>query len=262
MADRAWIEPLARTGFAVKGVVYLLLGWLAVQVALGLGGRLTSIQGAMASVISQPFGRVLIAAIAAGLAMYAGWRFLEAFADANRLGTDRGALAERALSAVSGAVYAVLAFDAGRMASAGGAASGSEVPRTLLASPLAPWLLVLVALGLIAYGVMQMRKAFSRKLSDNLNVHQVSREAGALVVRISRIGIAARAILLVTMGVLLFRGWRAPAAAATQTDAGESLRLLSALPSGRWLMAFVAAGLMAYGVFQLVHARYRRITPP
>jgi hypothetical protein len=258
----AVVEPLARTGFAVKGVVYLLLGLLVLLAGLGAGGRVTDATGALTTLLGKPFGRATIGAMAVGLALYAGWRFLEAFADANRVGRDGAALADRTGWAISGAIYAMLALDAGRLAFRWRSGADFDMPRTIVGSPLAPWLVTIIALVIIGYAVKEIRRALSRRFSERLNLGRLSAEAGPIVVGISRAGIVARAVVMVLLGVVLLRARTNPARAASDTDMSDSLRLLAALPTGPWLLALMAVGLMAYGVYQLVHARYRRIAPP
>jgi hypothetical protein len=258
----AIVEPLARAGFAVKGIVYLLLGTLALMAALGAGGRLTDAEGVLTGLLARPFGRLAVGVLAIGLALYAAWRYLEAFADANRVGRDRGGLADRAGWAISGTVYGLLALDAGRLAFRWSAGSGVDVPTTVVASPLAPWIVTLIAAVLIVYAVKEARRALSSRFSERLNLRQLSREGGPIVVGISRAGILARAAVLASLGIVLLRGRANPARAASQTDMGDSLQLVAALPAGPWLLGLMAAGLVAYGIYQLVHARYRRIAPP
>ena len=259
---REWIVILARVGFAVKGLLYLLLGGLALQFALGNGGRLTDPHGAVTALLATPYGQPLVISLATGLALYAAWRFLEAFADANNKGTGAAAVASRAVYALSGLVYGVLAVDAAILAYAGRQSSTAELPPTITGSALARWMALLIALGLVGYGLMQLRRALSRRLSDQLSQALVEHRIGQWPVRISRVGIAGRAIVLLLMGVVLGQRAVTSVDAAARTDTGDSLRLIAALPTGQWLLAAVAAGLMAYGVFQLVQARYRRITPP
>lgn len=261
---REWVERLARVGFAAKGVVYLVLGGLALRFALGEGGRLTDPHGAVAGLLATPYGRPLVGTLAAGLALYAGWRFLEAFADTNRKGSDRKALLARAKSGISGAVYGILAVDAAILVfgSRGGSSSPADLPSTLVGGTLAQWAALLVAAALIGYGAVQFRHALATRLGDQLSAGRVERHAGRWVVLISRIGLGGRAIVLAAMGVTLGRRALASASAAAATDTGDSLRLIGALPTGEWLLVGVAAGLIAYGIFQLVHARYRRITAP
>jgi hypothetical protein len=244
--------------------VYLLLGGLALRFAIGDGGGITDAHGAVTNLLREPYGRLLIGALAAGLALYAAWRALEAFADANGKGTSPAGLGARAGYAVSAAVYGTLAIDAARLALAAGAAGGgsrSAVPPMLVESLIGEWAIVAAGVALITYGAFQVRRAFTRELSDRLSLERVSARAGDIVVQLSRFGVGARAIVLAVMGVILIRRVESlQAAADTGTD--ESLRLLAALPTGRWILGCIAAGLMAYGLYQFVQARYRMITPP
>lgn len=262
--DRTWIEPLARAGFAAKGIVYLMLGGLALKFSLGEGGRITDANGAIVGLLREPYGVMLVGLLAAGLALYAGWRFLEAFADANRRGRDRHALAARATYALSGVVYGALATDAARLALSrpGGGGSGADmIPRTLVASPLSRWLVIAIALAVIGYGALQLWKAFRKSLSTRLNLRRVEGGAGGLLVTVCRIGVAARGVALGVLGVVLLRR-AATVTGAARAGTDDSLQLIAALPTGSWLLAMLAAGLMAYGVFQFVQARYRAISAP
>lgn len=261
---RRWIETLARVGFAVKGLLYLVLGGLALRFALGDGGRLTDAHGAIATLLRTEYGRPLVGSVAVGLAFYAVWRFIEAFADANGKGTGAGGIASRAVYALSGCIYGLLAVDGMILSLAVGAngSGGAELPPTLLGSELAHWGAILVGLGLGGYGIAQLGRSLSSTLSDRLSLRRVERSAGPWPIRISRVGIAGRAVVLVLMGVVLVRRAATSTDAAAQTNSGDSLRLLAALPAGDWLLMLVAAGVIAYGVFQLVQARYRVITPP
>jgi hypothetical protein len=254
----AIVVPLARLGFAVKGAVYLILGLLALLAGLGeRGGRLTDTHGAIATVLRQPFGRAVVAVLALGLALYSMWRFLEAFADANRVGTRTSAMAARHGWAFSGLGYGLLALDTGRLALRWQSGGGTHAPRTLTGSPLAPWLVTVIGIGIIVYAAKEIRRAFAPRFSERLNIGRVAREGGQLVGGISRAGIAARAVVMAALGVVLLRA--RSAAAAANSDVSDSLRLVAALPSGTWGLTLVAAGLMAYGVYMVVHAKYRHI---
>ena len=257
----AFVEPLARVGFAVKGAVYLILGLLALLAGLGeRRGRITDTHGAIATVLGQPYGRIVVGVLAFGLLLYSAWRFLEAFADANRVGTRASAMATRFGWAFSGLGYGLLALDAGGLALRWQSGGGTHAPRTLTASPLAPWLVTLVGIGMIVYAAKEFRRAFAPRFSERLNIGRLAREGGKLVVGISRAGIAARAVVMAALGVVLLRA--RSAAAAAGSDMADSLRLVAALPSGAWGLTLIAAGLMAYGVYMVVHARYREITAP
>ena len=255
------VEPLARLGFAVKGAVYLILGLLALLASLGeRGGRITDTHGAIAAVLGQPYGRIGVGVLAFGLFLYSTWRFLEAFADANRVGTRTPAMARRTGWAASGIGYGLLALDAGRLALQWRSGGGTRPPATIIGSPLAPWLVTAVGVGIIVYAVMEIRRALAPRFSERLNIGRVAREAGQLVIGISRAGIVARAVVMAALGIVLLRA--RSAAAAANSDMADSLRLVAALPSGTWGLTLVAAGLMAYGVYMIVHAKYRHIAAP
>ena len=113
---------------------------------------------------------------------------------------------------------------------------------------------------MLIYAAKELGRAFAPNFSEQLNIGRVAREGGELVVGISRAGIAARAVVIAALGVALLRA--RSAAAAVHTDMADSLRLVAALPSGAWGLMMVAAGLMAYGVYMVVHAKYRHISPP
>jgi hypothetical protein len=261
-AAPALVESLARVGFAVKGIIYLTLGLLALLAGLGQDGRVTDAHGALQTLLARPFGTAIVAALAVGLALYAGWRLLEAFADANRVGAGRRGLGKRAGWALSGALYGMLAVDAASLALRWRSNSDLAVPATITGSRLAPWLIMVIAFVMIGYAALEIRRALAPRFSERLDVGRLSREAGELVVQISRAGIIARAIVMASLAVVLLRARTTPGRAAAGTDMADSLRLVAALPSGDWALTLVAAGLMAYGIYQLVHARYRRITPP
>jgi Domain of Unknown Function (DUF1206) len=258
-----WLESLARAGFAAKGIVYLILGTLVTQAAFGTGGRITDMRGALRTILREPYGRPLIGVLAAGLVGYALWRFLEAFADANRKGTKPKALGVRAGYAVSGLVYGSLAIYAWRLAlHAPERGSGGTALDGWIDASVAGWLVPLAALGLIGYAIQQFASAWRGKLDSSVSAGEAAREAGGWVIAVSRFGIAARACVFVGIGVLLLTSRARSASAAAATDTTDSLRWLSDLPNGDWVLAAVALGLGAYGVYQLVHARYRRIVAP
>ena len=253
---------LARAGFVAKGVVYLLLGGFALAFLAGDGMEITDAQGALARLLTETHGRFAIGALAAGLSLYTAWRLLEALADANGKGASASGLGTRAAYGISAIVYGALALDAWRLAlRRPGGGAGQEVPTFLLDAVPGSWSVTVVAAIFMVYGALQVRRALSRTLSGQLNIRRVSARAGEVVVRVSRFGIGARGVVLAVTGlVMLRRAESLQGVARTGTD--ESLRFLTTLPTGDWLLAGIAGGLMAYGVFQFVQARYRMMTPP
>lgn len=261
-ASRA-LELLARAGFLVKGVVYMVVGALALQVAAHLGGRVTGTRGAFMAVLAQPFGRTLLLVVAVGLLGYALWRLLQGFLDADGLGHGWRGLALRASFVTIGVVHAALGLQAFRVYRGLSAASGlSEraAATEAFAWPLGDWLVVLAGLGLIGFAAQQFYAAMTGRLARDLDVAEMRREAGEWAVALSRSGVAARAVVFALLGwSIVVAGWFRDASEVGTT--ASSLRILAAQPGGvgRWLLGATAAGLVAYGFYQIIHARYLHI---
>ena len=125
-AARPWIERFARYGYAAKGVVYVLIGSLAALGAFKGGGGPTDSRGALRQIVGQPYGRVMLGVIAAGLAGYALWRVTQALRDTEDKGTNWKGLAVRTGYACIGVVYAGLSFSAVRIILGHDAGQGSD----------------------------------------------------------------------------------------------------------------------------------------
>lgn len=254
------IEILARSGFVAKGVVYLLLGYLGLRAAVG-SSAVGSTHGALLGILQAPYGRLLLGTLAAGLAWYSIWRFIEAFGDANRKGTEPKGLGARGIYLVSGLIYAALALDAAAIVLRWDNDSGQlrSFVAPLLTGPFA----VAAGVGVAVYGLHQLWKAIRGRLSKQLKEGEARRDLGRGAIIVSRIGLGGRGFAFVMVGSwLATHPASGPAVASTSDGAAGSLRLLSRLPQGDAFLLVAAAGLMAYGAYQLVQSRYRRIVMP
>lgn len=260
----SWVERLARFGYAAKGVVYGIVGLLAAQAAFGPGGKTTDTQGALQTIVNQPFGKVLLGAVAIGLLGYVLWRFVQAIKDPEHKGTDAKGLAQRLGFAINGLIYASLAFSAVRIVLGSGSGSNSNSTQDwtarLLAQPFGQWLVGTIGAFVIGLGFYQFYQAYSTKFRKELNLTQLSDTGQKWVIGISRFGLAARGIVFCIIGFFLIQ-------AARQSDPsevrglGEALQVLAQQPYGPWLLGIVAVGLVAYGIYMVIQARYRRIDP-
>jgi hypothetical protein len=259
-----WVEKLARLGYAAKGVVYLIIGGIAARAAFGSGERVQGSQGALRTILEQPFGKFLLALVALGLAGYALWRFVQAGLDPEHGGrTDGGGAAKRVGYAISGAIHTGLALAAARMVMGRGGGGGDRTAdwtATLMRQPAGRWLVAAVGLGIAGYGAYALYRAYAVKLDKRLDLSRMSPAARTWAVRSGRAGIAARGVVFAMMGFFLLR-------AALRSNPGEArgldgaLRALQQQSYGPWLLGLVALGLVGYGIYQLVEARYRRIQP-
>ncbi|HEX8667699.1 MAG TPA: DUF1206 domain-containing protein [Allosphingosinicella sp.] len=250
MASPRSFEAMTRIGFAARGVMYMLIGLLALK-----SGRTEDGAGAM-EMLGSGFGRVALAAMAVGFLCYGLWRLSEAALDTQRLGRDVKGVAVRASGAVSGLVHLSLAWIAVRLAMGNGGGGGGTRAKAAEAMALpGGWLLLAAAaLGIGVAGAFQLVRAARGDFTKHLDGEAAGR---AWVVWLGRAGYAARGIIFLLMAWFFARAaWTAHA-----REAGGIGEALDSLPAS--LRTAVAAGLLLFGVFSLVEARHRRIaTPP
>lgn len=260
---RKGIRVLARAGYAAKGIVYIVIGWLAARAAAGYGGKTTDTSGAVRVIGDGPAGTLVLLVIGIGLLGYMLWRLVSAFTDAERRGDDASSLAVRAGQVFRGLAYGALGVRALKEISSvtGDPGSGEQArdwTARLLALPYGKFLVMAVGLGIIGYALYQLYRAFSDKVKKNLDLADAGPTQATWIVRLGRFGIAARAVVFAMIGVFLLR-------AANSYDPekaggiGQSLAALATAPYGRIVLGTVALGLAAYGAYQIATARYRFI---
>ena len=258
---RPWWRRLVRVGYAAKGVIYLLIGAFALQLALGDGGRLTDSSGVLDYITRLPFGTPLLGLIGAGLIAYALWQITDAFAGPTRAEGAKGT-AVRVFTAMRGGIYGVLGWKALQLAmgNGGGSRSGGTegMAQDALALPFGDWMLVIAGLGLAAYGVHQGWKAWQGRLDHDMDWQHLRREGLGWVGRVGQAGMGGRAVVFAIMGVMLARAG-SDRDASDAAGTAEALGTLLTQPFGAWLLALTAIGLVCYGVWQLLHARYARL---
>ncbi|MDY7231059.1 DUF1206 domain-containing protein [Hyalangium rubrum] len=262
-ARGGWVERCARLGYGAKGVVYAIIGTLALRLALGQGGRTTDSHGAVESVAHQPFGRFLLALLAVGLVGFVVWRWVQAFLDPEHVGTRGKALVKRVAYFAGGALYAGLALTAAQRALGGAPREGTSTrgwTARLLEQPLGQVLVALVGLVVIGYAVKEFHKAFTANFRRKLDLQRLAPNRAHTAVQLCRFGLAARGGVFLLIGAFFIR-------AALQADPGEAkglgeaLAILARQPHGVVLLGITAAGLVAYALYLFIEARYRRIAP-
>ena len=252
------IKALARLGFAAIGVVYLLMGTLALLAALGQRqGARADQKEAVQRLQEVPGGGVLLGLIAVGLLGYIGWRFTQALRDTEGKGSGAKGLGTRLWFAASGLFYSGLALYAGRLALQGRAEKGSDAPQSLTATvlgwPGGDWLILAAGVVVIGIGLFQGYRAFSGRFKSDVNASSLSATQQQLVYRAAQVGITARGIVVALIGYFLVQaGQQSRAGAVGSTD--EAFDLLAAM--GPAALGAVAAGLVAYGLYMLVQAKY------
>lgn len=259
---KPWVVRLGRFGIAAKGLVYVIMGVLAIQVAIGMGGSTGDTQNAL-RFLGENVGWLLLVVIVVGLAGYALWRVVQAALDTEGKGTDAKGLLTRGWFVVIGAGYAGLALVALRLVLGMGGESGDDSARDwtawLLAFPLGQGLVGIVAAVVVGTGLNELYRACTADFCDELKLGELSGDQATWVTRLGRLGHAARGVVFGIVGSFLFvAAWWSDSEEAG--GIGNALDTLAKQPFGPWLLGIVAIGLVAYGLFMLVEARFRRMT--
>lgn len=252
---------LARAGFVARGLIYLIIGVLAIKLAAGAGGEATNQQGALKTIAQQPFGKVLLILVAVGLAGYALWRIVHGLLGHGPEDSDSSS--ERVAAFASGIVYAGLCAVAveillGSGSSSGSSGNTSKTTAGVLGWPGGTWLVGVGGAVLIGVGLYQGYRGISKDFLKDSKTEQMSRRVRRWIERIGSVGHLARMVILALVGVFLIK-------AAIDYNPNQAVGLDGALAKlahnsyGPLLLGVVAAGLIAFGVYSLTDVRYRRI---
>jgi len=245
LAGESKFQTWTRVGFAARGLLYIVIALLV----LGTG-RTEDLTGAL-EYLNQGLGRLLLVVLAAGLGTYGLWRLADAAFGIENPGSDGKTLRKRGVAGVIGAIYLYLAYKAARILLNGdaGESSAQQQADTVLDLPGGQWVLAFAALVLAVAGAYQLRKAYEGSFLRHLEA-----PAQTPVVKwLGRIGYASRGVIFLAVAWLIARA----AIDEQSTEAGGMEKVLDLL-SGPLLYA-VAAGLMLFGLFSIIEARFRRI---
>ncbi|WP_110714434.1 DUF1206 domain-containing protein [Salinicola acroporae] len=262
---RDGLRHTASAGYIAKGMIYLTIGWLALLTAIGLGGSESGASDVIRKIALWPFGRALLALLGLGLIAYVLWRLGQAIWDTERKGNDWRGWAQRLGFAVSGGLYATLAWQCATLvfqslaqSQGGGTSQNTE---RVLGVPGGRWLLVALGVVFVGVGIHQMVRAWRRSYRKNWHLDSRPNPPLPLLEAIARLGLAARGVTFVLIGSLIaLAAWR-----LSPSDAqglGAALNLLAHQPFGDWLLGAAAVGLMAYGGYCFINAGYRRVRHP
>lgn len=267
-AQRAATSPavvaLARLGYAVKGILYIVIGVLAILLAVGHGGKATDQRGAIGAIASLPFGRFILIVMVIGLFGFGLWSIFQGILDTDGQGTKAKGIIARIGYAAVGVAYIILGYGALRVVTGTGGAGKSTTSSTqdwtalLLKQPAGQALVVIVGLIVLAIALYLYIRAYKAQFQARLNLGRLRRASRRAIVGLGRFGYAALGVVFTIIGIFLI-------VAALQHNAHKAVGLDGALrnlihqPFGPVLLAIVALGLIAYGLYSFAEARYRRI---
>jgi len=241
------LDHLVRVGLVAYGIVHLMLGWLAVQLAVGTSNENASTKGALTQLARQPFGTVLVWGIAVGLFLLVLWRLVEAaFGHREEEGTDR--LRKRLVSLLKAGVYAALAVSAAKVASGSGSSGGSKgMTAKVLAWP--------VGLAVIGYGAGVAWRGWTEKFAEHLDTEGRLGNSGAAYLVLGKAGYLAKGVsLAIVGGLFVLAGVEHRASESGGLD--QALEKVLQQPFGPVLIIAIGLGLACYGVFCFARARH------
>ena len=270
-ASGIWLRAGSRLGLACRGTVYLLVGYLAFRLALATHGRAgepASSAGAVQAAVAPAWGRIPLVLLVAGLAAYALTQLLEAvFRPAHATGTV-GRWRQRAVSSWGFLLYSVfclstarlLAGNRGTQTARSEQRQGAGVTADLLRTGWGQALLVLAGILVVAGGLEAGRRAVRLNFRERFTAEHMSPALAMVTRALGAFGSVARAVVFVLTGAFLIK-----AAVLSRADQAKGLdavfRSVAGSHYGSWLLALLAAGLFCYGLYCLVEARYRDLTP-
>lgn len=259
------IEWAARVGYGALGFVYLSAGGLTFLAAIDRIRDAAGSREATFWLAEQPLGRLWLVLLGLGLLAFVQWCVLQAVFDADHEGTSWKGLMKRASQGANGLFHGILAVTVFRLLgqesvdpAAVERAEAKDKAAMVLDLPFGDWLLIAIGLGIVAVGVGNVVNGLRADFTDKLSC---SEEVCRRLSPLAKAGNVARGVSLIPLGAFVaLGGWHSRAGEVRSF--GAALDGLEAQPGGPWIVAFTALGLMAFGTFSFIEARFRRIRPP
>jgi len=260
-ANSHYVDWLARAGLTARGIIYALIGILAIEIAFGNSGHRADQSGAVRVVASTPVGTLLLWLLVGGFIGMALWRLSEALYGAP--GPDGRKVGARLIAGFKAVLYGFIAFGIMKYALGLGAPKSSDqqtvdLTSTAMREPGGRIIVGIVGVALIGAGAFLAWRAFVRKFVEEIKTGEMSRPTRRAVVALGWVGGIARGVVFSAAGLfLLIAAVTARAHQAKGIDA--TLRAFSKTPAGPWLLVVVALGLVIFGLYSLAEARWRRL---
>jgi hypothetical protein len=254
------MERLARLGYGVKGLIYITMGLLAIQGALGKGKTPADQLGAIRTFSKLPFAQALLWIVLIGLISYALWGIIRAIMDPFHKGTDTKGLIARGGYLISAATYASFVLPTYQLISGARSSSGgnqTHLISQIMSLPMGRIIVGVIGVAAIGAGLYQIYMGLKSKFEKQFKTYALNAEQYRTAIQIGRFGTIARGIVFAIVGFFIFL-------AAYYSNPGRAqgvdgaLNYLAKQPYGLWLMGIVAAGLIAFGIYSLMTAAWFR----
>jgi hypothetical protein len=257
-SGREGLQVLAAIGLVARGLVYAVVGILAFKVAIGAGGKTTSQQGALKTIAKEPFGEVLLIALAIGLGAYAIWRVIDGIAGSRP--DDDGALQRRVSAFGSAIAYGALCVTAVKVLAGAHASNGSPKPAAagVLGWPGGPVIVAIAGLVVIGIGVYQGYKGIARKFLEESRTERMGQSTEAAFTALGVVGHVARAVTFLLIGYGLIKA-ALDYSAKSAVGLDGALQKLAHASAGPLLLGIVALGFVAFALYSIADARYHKV---
>jgi hypothetical protein len=266
-SGRGWYAVLARSGLVAKGLSFGLVGVLAIKLAAGHGGNATSREGALQTLAQHGFGKAVLVLLALGFAAYALWRFVQAYAERDEESGEKGEAkkwGKRVGYLGRGLIYAGLTASTVKiLLGSGGQQSQNQKVRSTTATvfdwPAGRWIVAIAGLCIIGAGLWNAYRGLTKKFEDKWRTGEMSTSERTWGGRAGMAGHLARAVVFGLIGIFVTKA----AIDYTPKDAiglDGALQKLVHASYGPYLLGLTAAGLVCYGLYCLIDARYRDVS--
>ena len=257
--ETLWLERLARFGCLTKGLVYFILGFLSLRLAMGVSSTTTNSKGALKFISNQPLGKPALVVVAIGLVSYTLWRLLEAI-NPYSFELSRDKVVKRLSLLASGISYGSLAFSATKIVlnmKVTYQDTTTDWTATLMSQPFGQLLVMSVGLVVIGVGCTFFYRAFRKPISQQFHlVFPRNFRFTKILTNVSKFGIMARGFIFMLIGFFLVQSGRK---FDPETAAGldQILEMVATQPQGKIFLTAIALGLIAYSLHMLIEAKYR-----
>lgn len=253
---------ISRIGIGAKGIVYLLVGGLTAWAAFGSGGKKTGSEGVFKFLENQAFGQLMLGVLIVGLACYIFWRLFQTFSDPEDKGADKEGLGRRIGYFSSGVFYLLVIYSAIEMllnlgGGNGGSGGKESLIQKLLNQDYGQWLVVGVALIFLGKALWQLYRAYSGKFKDKIEETGLDYNSRRLVYTSGLVGYTARGLVV---GVIAFLTVKAALSYQASKSGGTKDAFQFVQDEfGSIVLGVIALGLVCYGIFIMIKARYREM---
>jgi hypothetical protein len=256
----SWIETLGRAGHFAIAAVYLIIGVLAFQLAIGSGGDINGARGAIREIGQQPYGRLLLGLTAIGLIGYTAWRWVQAGRDTDGAGNDAKGIGKRVGYAASGLAYLVLGCYAGSLSlglASGGTGSSSSTA-FLLDSTWGRIVLGIAGVVLIGVACYFVYKAYTSKFMTKYRLTSMSEQSRVAALRAGQIGLTTKGIAFAIVGGFIVSSAYRGGSGGDIAGLADALATIAAQPFGKTMLAITGLGLICYAVHMALMGWFRR----